>query len=197
MPTLKKTITALGQHFIEQHKKGLAALHITRCPREFYEKLDDPRIIGNLREDGGTEHHDFGYQLYTSVSTTLLPPSEYRISQKLFSRAFAFVGLDVEPSLIRDFSPGDADTSYHCKNKHGRPSYKVTTTMFGTDFSLMPRAQHLPAVIECNFSSARKVPKLDKSTSGRRGMNELVLKVNLSSMCCLGIIIEGVLEFPT
>lgn len=63
-----------------------------------------------VREDGGTLLTDMGerqkkdFQFYTTVSTTLLPPSEYPIAQNLYSYANdVFIGLDITRSLLKIF----------------------------------------------------------------------------------------------
>lgn len=197
----------LSQHVIKQAAAGNLAIHVNSDFGLLAYKLDDPAILGNLREDGGTLLTDMGerqkkdFQFYTTVSTTLLPPSEYPIAQNLYSYANdVFIGLDITRSIIKNFSLGDGQSTYEYKNKHGRPSYKML--FFTGELQLNKSSKDRYAYVnKLNHESAQRCIVKGKGSFGKkpdfkRSMNELLLKVNLSSMVCIGSTVDEVLAVP-
>lgn len=186
------------------HELGHLAVHVTASPSEvFFEKIDDRRIINNLREDGGTTQREReGHQLYPIISATVLPPSQFPVRQNLFDKAFKiFVGLDMEKSLIKGYSPADAYSAY-TTNKKGRPSYKAG--LIFDDLANSPSDERLEKVDRSNFAIARAhtLPKKSKLFGVKppdfhRVMNEVVLKITDQSMKFIGASAASIAENPS
>lgn len=196
----------LHDHVIEQSSLGNIALHVNSGLAHILYKLDDPAILGNLREDGGTEltegeRQSKNFQLYLSISCTVLPPSTYPIAQNLYSYlGDIFAGFDITRGIIRNFSSGDGQTTYQIKNIHGRPSYKM---LFFNEY--LPHKSPLDRydfVSKLNQNSAVACTVKGKGSFNRRepsferGMNELLLKINIASMTCIGATAKDVLQNP-
>lgn len=131
IPVLKKGLPEYkSDHVGRLAERGHIALHVTENITGLLDKMDDPRILNNLREDGGTDFRHQRYQLYTIISATTLPPSHIPVRQNLFKRSPLFVGIDMENAKVKEFSVADGWTTYDKKNKHGRPSYKLNLTHF-------------------------------------------------------------------
>lgn len=200
MPLKKQTPIELTDSFMEQHEKGLAAIHRVGLddPSEFVVKLDDRRIINNLREDGGTTdrtaliHTEVGdqphYQLYTSISTTLLPPLGYKVAQEVYETVNICVFLDASQTRPREFCPRDGSADYKYTNKHNRPTYSLR--MFDTveRFSSLSTRDSIRRLAELNTF------QLDRSDTSRR-TNECILKIYQESIKGLGVTIDA-LQFP-
>jgi hypothetical protein len=162
------------------HEKGHIALHCTPSPSYFHDKLEDNRIIGNLREDGGPPKA-IGYALYPVISTTLLPSYLTPTGQGLFGQFF--VGINLEKSKIKGYFPADADSQYGIHSKTKRMTYQI-------GFSLHHGKEYKEWKNWDNLSHEKRLTLLDnlnlKENNIRRNMNELVAKVNADSLLFLG-----------
>lgn len=202
-PYPKKETSELLENFINVHNKGLAAVHTFKSPSEFVKKINDPRLINNLRDDGGGENKE-DYQLHTNISTTLLPKSGAPVTQRLYTAvgSYLFIGLDMNKTKIKSFSPMDSQSHYDFTNKHGRPTYRPS---WANKFLEMQK-NHQERVVEVSrlnniLTRAAIEPKKDflgrqASPSFMRGMNELILKIDIESMACIGICGDRLLEKP-
>lgn len=119
------------------HKKGHLAVH---CYPDFctlYDRLDELPIIGNLREDGGSELkrekilRPISKIFYPIISATVLPPAHYSYEQDLYNQMsdFFFI-INVKNTVIKDFAMWDLYAIHEGlsglkRNKHSRPTYKA------------------------------------------------------------------------
>lgn len=193
---------------ITNHDNGKFVIHTLPDPSTIFEKLDHPCIINNLREDGGSELRDReDYQLYTIVSCSLLPASQYPIEQRIFRDklmcTYLFIGIDLEKTQIKQFCLGDARSEYGYKNKHGRPTYKAR--FYCDEIQSLPPATRFNQIIKYNDLTAyqQTQPRGDEESLFGveppifiRPYNELLLKINSESMLCLGAIAEDVSKNP-
>lgn len=199
--------TTLYKRIVTQAALGNIALHVDSSLINTLYKLDDPAILGNLREDGGAEFtesskkHDKNFQLYLNVSCTVLPPSNYPVAQNLYSYlGDIFIGFDITKGIIRNFSSGDGQSTYELQNKHKRPSYKML--FFDEHLPSQSPQSRYDYVKKRNEDSAIASSTKGKGTFSRRepsfkrGVNELLLKINLASMAFIGATAAEVLQHP-
>ncbi len=172
------------------HEEGSVVIHCCHSPESFYDKLDDRRIQGNLREDGGPSLDQFrGYQLFPVISGTLLPNSSYFIRQELFAESL-FVILDLSVSKFKGFFWADAH-SYYEQNKKGRLSYKLgfndPTLITGTPEERRKKLAQINRGLseDATHSSFSDLFGYIPPSMGR-AMNETLLKVNVDSLLGIG-----------
>ncbi len=189
------------------HEQGHLAIHITPDPAgSLFEKIEDRRIINNLREDGGTTERDReDYAFHPIISTTVLPPTKYSVTQNLYDfSGKIFVGIDMENCLVKSFSHVDSQSTYWAKNSKGRPTYKAIANI-RKDLAELPHEERLPYVDKENIRSAqyvstprKKGARLFSSSEPnfKRGMNEALLKVTNNSMVFIGALASDVKDHP-
>lgn len=186
------TINNQFKNILEKHKQGRLAVHTTYPLPRVYDKLDAPGILNNLREDGGSQFRINGYQLYTIISTTILPPEKYPIRQRLYEPfASTFLIFDITKSKIKSYYIGDSESTYHHKNKHGRPSYRAR--LFLHDLATLSNQKRLSYLDYYNRGTAKRAIE---NKSKFRDVNETLLKINIESLMGLGITASNILEYP-
>jgi hypothetical protein len=187
------------ENILELHKKGHMAIHAISSPHlmTLLEKIDDRRILNNLREDGGTEMRARSdYQLYTQISATILPPAQYPVGQNLYlSGGRILIGLNMEKSVIQEFSVGDAGTDYKFINKSGRQTYRApgADIRFTSTDSAQTRLEKMDGYNNKTAFAMTQPTGDEDDLFGveppmlYRPMNEIVLKINDQSMCSLSM----------
>lgn len=177
------------QEIMSCHEKGYLALHVTPEPHIFVDKLDDRRILNNLRENKDALENS-NYQLYTTISATILPPSKFQIRQDLFHTSNFFFGIDIRHCVIKYYKNFDSWSLYYgVYNKHGRPSYKPRSIEIADDISELSQEERLSYVQQINYESAA-----DRLS---RPMNELVVKVNHESGLFIGSTASTICNNPS
>lgn len=181
------------------HHAGHLAIHMTSVPDRFvFDKCEDPRIINNLRQDGGTEFKAPGYRFYPIISATCLPKSEMKIAQNTYggiSQNGLLVFLDLENSIIKQYGPADIHTEYKV-NKKNRESY----VSFRVDkLSKLSYSERLNYVDAINHKLALIATQPRKHTRGlfkghlelpsyHLGMNEITIKLYNESVVAIGVL---------
>ena len=196
------------------HKEGILALHTFSNIDVLCNKLDDRRILNNLRDvnlsDEDKEIYGNVYKLYTIVSATVLPPpNQLAIAQMLYqSRSHFFIGIDLEQTVLKEYHRRDAGTTYTNTNKQGRSTYRTKSYTdapkldYG-EFEGIKRHKRLAAI--SNFNKTDQGSPINQGLFNRllgdpvknyRGLNELLLKININSMVFLGLEAAAALEQP-
>jgi hypothetical protein len=202
-----KTTAQLYDALLQQHSRGSVAFHVTPSPALFVNKLDDRRILNNLREDGGSDQRESkDYQLYTQISATVLPPAKFSVSQGLYARGGIFLVIDLEKTTVKSFAPGDGWAKYE-KNKKGRPSYKITLSIFEDKMAKMPSKNRFQFVRAFNLLSTKRATQpmprsivfhdaLPEPPSNYRRLNEIIVKVYNESVVAIGVTAEELSQHP-
>src|SRR5207247_890282 len=127
-------------HLIKDlHQKGRVAVHCLPEISTIYDRLDTIPIIGNLREDGGSEldrkewdKKNGKYTLCPIISATILPPANYSYGQEFYAQFSSFFLLiNVENTVVKDYGHTDLQSRYvsfwghRFLNKRERTTYKA------------------------------------------------------------------------